>query len=109
RSAEDRGNATELQVSRGSLLHANRACCQASVIFVGLLWGGRRVAAGNEPERSNAAPQCATGHVRRSDNGHATLMAMEFDHFDVELFLRDYWQKKPLLIRNPWSSWSNPL
>lgn len=30
-------------------------------------------------------------------------------HFDVATFLRDYWQKKPLLIRNPWSQWINPL
>lgn len=29
--------------------------------------------------------------------------------FDVEGFLRDYWQKKPLLIRNPWDRWQNPL
>jgi 50S ribosomal protein L16 3-hydroxylase len=21
----------------------------------------------------------------------------------------DYWQKKPLLIRNPWTAWANPL
>ena len=29
--------------------------------------------------------------------------------FDIHLFLRDYWQKKPLLIRNPWAEWHNPL
>lgn len=29
--------------------------------------------------------------------------------FDIDLFLRDYWQKKPLLIRNPWAEWHNPL
>jgi len=29
--------------------------------------------------------------------------------FDVETFLRDYWQQKPLLIRNPWTDWQNPL
>ncbi len=29
--------------------------------------------------------------------------------FDPEEFLREYWQKKPLLIRSPWESWSNPL
>lgn len=29
--------------------------------------------------------------------------------FQPDLFLRDIWQKKPLLIRNPWASWSNPL
>lgn len=34
---------------------------------------------------------------------------MQLDHFDVAAFLREYWQKKPLLIRNPWASWSNPL
>lgn len=34
---------------------------------------------------------------------------MNFRHFDIDLFLADYWQKKPLLIRNPWKAWSNPL
>ena len=29
--------------------------------------------------------------------------------FDPDAFLRDYWQKKPLLIRNPWREWANPL
>jgi 50S ribosomal protein L16 3-hydroxylase len=30
-------------------------------------------------------------------------------HFDIEAFLRDHWQKKPLLIRGGWAEWSNPL
>jgi 50S ribosomal protein L16 3-hydroxylase len=30
-------------------------------------------------------------------------------HFDVDTFLRDYWQQRPLLIRNPWVEWVNPL
>ena len=34
---------------------------------------------------------------------------MHFTDFDTETFLRDYWQKKPLLIRNPWAQWVNPL
>ena len=34
---------------------------------------------------------------------------MKLAHFDIDLFLRDYWQKKPLLIRNPWDHWTNPL
>lgn len=34
---------------------------------------------------------------------------MRFRDFDTEAFLRDHWQKKPLLIRNPWASWKNPL
>ncbi|MDA9918596.1 cupin domain-containing protein [Erythrobacter sp.] len=34
---------------------------------------------------------------------------MHLQNFDTEEFLRDYWQKKPLLIRSPWRSWSNPL
>jgi 50S ribosomal protein L16 3-hydroxylase len=34
---------------------------------------------------------------------------MHFHHFDIDAFLRDHWQKKPLLIRNPWVSWQNPL
>ena len=29
--------------------------------------------------------------------------------FDIAAFLRDTWQRKPLLIRNPWSAWTNPL
>jgi 50S ribosomal protein L16 3-hydroxylase len=33
---------------------------------------------------------------------------MHFD-FDATTFLRDYWQKKPLLIRNPWGDWRNPI
>ncbi len=34
---------------------------------------------------------------------------MDFVAFDPALFLRDYWQKRPLLIRNPWATWANPL
>jgi 50S ribosomal protein L16 3-hydroxylase len=34
---------------------------------------------------------------------------MQLHDFDVDVFLRDYWQKKPLLIRNPWTSWENRL
>ena len=34
---------------------------------------------------------------------------MQFDNFDVDHFLNIYWQKKPLLIRNPWRNWENPL
>ena len=34
---------------------------------------------------------------------------MQFNNFDAAVFLRDYWQKKPLLIKNPWESWKNPL
>jgi 50S ribosomal protein L16 3-hydroxylase len=33
---------------------------------------------------------------------------MQLHDFDSEAFLREYWQKKPLLIKNPWQSWSNP-
>lgn len=36
-------------------------------------------------------------------------LLMQFDGFDVDAFLADYWQKRPLLIRNPWKSWRNPL
>lgn len=28
---------------------------------------------------------------------------------DPAAFLRDHWQKQPLLIRNPWAAWANPL
>lgn len=34
---------------------------------------------------------------------------MNLANFDTDTFLRDYWQKKPLLIRNPWDSWTNPI
>jgi 50S ribosomal protein L16 3-hydroxylase len=34
---------------------------------------------------------------------------MHFRNFNINHFLRDYWQKKPLLIRNPWADWQNPL
>lgn len=34
---------------------------------------------------------------------------MQFSSFNIDLFLRDYWQKKPLLIKDPWSAWNNPL
>lgn len=34
---------------------------------------------------------------------------MQFGNFDTGAFLRDTWQRKPLLIRNPWTFWQNPL
>jgi ribosomal protein L16 Arg81 hydroxylase len=34
---------------------------------------------------------------------------MDFDTFDRDVFLRDFWQQRPLLIRNPWNDWTNPL
>lgn len=34
---------------------------------------------------------------------------MQFNTFDAAAFLGDYWQKRPLLIRNPWQFWRNPL
>ena len=34
---------------------------------------------------------------------------MQLNNFDVAIFLRDYWQRKPLLLRNPWGNWRNPL
>jgi 50S ribosomal protein L16 3-hydroxylase len=34
---------------------------------------------------------------------------MVFSDFDVDAFLKDYWQKKPMLIKNPWGAWLNPL
>ena len=38
-----------------------------------------------------------------------TGTGLRFASFDTDAFLRDYWQKKPLLIRNPWAAWHNPL
>ena len=34
---------------------------------------------------------------------------MQLRGFDTDGFLRQIWQQKPLLIRNPWTRWSNPL
>ena len=34
---------------------------------------------------------------------------MQLDRFNAESFLSAHWQKKPLLIRQPWARWSNPL
>jgi 50S ribosomal protein L16 3-hydroxylase len=34
---------------------------------------------------------------------------MTFDQFDIDGFLRDTWQRKPLVIRNPWGTWRNPI
>lgn len=34
---------------------------------------------------------------------------MDFKRFDIDHFLREHWQKQPLLIRNPWDQWINPL
>jgi 50S ribosomal protein L16 3-hydroxylase len=34
---------------------------------------------------------------------------MHLRDFDIDGFLRDTWQQRPLLIRNPWNRWSNPL
>ena len=34
---------------------------------------------------------------------------MHLKNFDTATFLRDSWQRKPLLIRNPWTAWANPL
>ena len=34
---------------------------------------------------------------------------MQLANFDVDAFRRDYWQKRPLLIRNPWTTWANPV
>jgi 50S ribosomal protein L16 3-hydroxylase len=34
---------------------------------------------------------------------------MDFQNFDIDQFLRAYWQKKPLLIRNAFRDWQNPL
>ena len=34
---------------------------------------------------------------------------MQLTRFDAAAFLRDTWQQRPLLIRNPWGNWVNPL
>lgn len=51
-----------------------------------------------------------TGKTGSSANGVPFLIeAMPLHNFDIDLFLRDYWQKQPLLIKNPWGIWENPL
>ena len=35
--------------------------------------------------------------------------APAFRDFDPGRFLAAHWQKDPLLIRNPWREWRNPL
>ena len=37
------------------------------------------------------------------------MSAPAFRQFDIAGFLREHWQKSPLLIRNPWRDWANPL
>lgn len=39
----------------------------------------------------------------------APAPAFQFAAFDTAVFLRDCWQQKPCLIRNPWVAWANPL
>ncbi|WP_097093197.1 cupin domain-containing protein [Novosphingobium sp. Chol11] len=34
---------------------------------------------------------------------------MHLKIFSIDDFLHDFWQKRPLLIRNPWDNWHNPL
>ncbi len=34
---------------------------------------------------------------------------MHLTDFNADSFLQDYWQKKPLLIKNAWQSWKDPL
>lgn len=34
---------------------------------------------------------------------------MQLARFDSTAFLRDTWQREPLLIRNPWTAWCNPV
>ncbi len=34
---------------------------------------------------------------------------MQLTTLDIDTFLRDYWQQRPISIRNPWDNWRNPL
>lgn len=34
---------------------------------------------------------------------------MQASKFQPDRFLRDFWQKSPLLVKNPWTAWENPL
>jgi 50S ribosomal protein L16 3-hydroxylase len=53
------------------------------------------------------------GWLRRDQDGCSAVPqggdSVQIREFQPDLFLRDCWQKKPLLIRNMWTSWSNPL
>ncbi len=33
----------------------------------------------------------------------------QLTRFDIDGFLRDYWQQKPCLIKAPWAQWTNPM
>ena len=52
----------------------------------------------------------ATSLVRQpsllQSNAMSSTPALQLD---VGRFLSEHWQKRPLLIRDPWTSWSNPL
>lgn len=37
------------------------------------------------------------------------LPGLDMPGLDVDAFLREHWQRQPLLIRNPWRGWRNPL
>ncbi|ARU15398.1 cupin domain-containing protein [Croceicoccus marinus] len=37
------------------------------------------------------------------------MTTRDFRQFDTASFLRGHWQQAPLLIRNPWQGWVNPL
>lgn len=34
---------------------------------------------------------------------------MQLHNFDAAGFLTEYWQKKPLFMKNPWQKWQNPI
>ncbi|WP_068077352.1 cupin domain-containing protein [Novosphingobium lentum] len=34
---------------------------------------------------------------------------MQLRDFDIDAFLRTSWQKRPVVIRDPWTAWTNPL
>ncbi len=34
---------------------------------------------------------------------------MQLNNFNITDFMAEYWQKKPLLIKNAWPDWSNPI
>ena len=38
-----------------------------------------------------------------------TAAALQLRNFDAAGFLRDQWQRKPLLIRSAWDCWTNPV
>src|SRR6187455_1538710 len=57
-----------------------------------------------------ASAAATSAGARSSGSGAVNVPAPpRLADFDADAFLRESWQKKPLLIRCGWAEWSNPL